>query len=293
MRKLLALLAALFVLISMASCVRPHNDVDILTTTAPVYTFTAALCAGTDLTVECLITENISCLHDYTLQTSQMRAIEGASLLVISGAGLEESFLDALPADGKMIDPSTGVELLCGNDEHTHSDHGHDHHHEEDPHIWLAPQNAMVMVYNIADGLIGKYPKYQATFEENRKQIIARLEALDIYGKAQLKDIADRELITFHDGFAYLADAFDLHILHAIEEESGREAAASELIHLCNLVDEHQLKAIFVEKSGSISAAEIISAETGTQVYTLDMAMSGDYFTAMYHNIDTLKEALG
>ena len=40
--------------------------------------------------------------------------------------------------------------------------------------------------------------------------------------------------------------------------------------------------------------AEMIAAETGCKLYALDMAMSGDsYFTAMYHNIDTIKEALG
>ena len=34
--------------------------------------------------------------------------------------------------------------------------------------------------------------------------------------------------------------------------------------------------------------------ETGCGVFSLDMAMAGDsYFDAMYHNIDTIKEALG
>ena len=79
-----------------------------------------------------------------------------------------------------------------------------------------------------------------------------------------------------------------------MEEESGSEASAAELKELIYLVREHRLPAIFTEKSGSASAAGIISKETGASVYSLDMAMSGDsYFDAMYHNIDTLKEALG
>ena len=58
-------------------------------------------------------------------------------------------------------------------------------------------------------------------------------------------------------------------------------------------VEHHNLPAIFTEKSGSVSAAGIISRETGAKVYALDMAMAGDsYFDAMYHNINTLKEAL-
>ena len=78
-----------------------------------------------------------------------------------------------------------------------------------------------------------------------------------------------------------------------MEEESGSEASAKELIHLIEEVEHHQLPAVFTEKSGSVSAASIISRETGTKEYTLDMAMTGTgYFDAMYRNIDTIKEAL-
>ena len=100
-------------------------------------------------------------------------------------------------------------------------------------------------------------------------------------------------MIPFHDGFSYFARSFGLTIVEAVEEESGSEASARELIHLIELVREHNLPAIFIEKNGSSSAASILSRETGAKVYTLDMAMSGSsYFDAMYHNIDTIKEAL-
>ena len=83
-------------------------------------------------------------------------------------------------------------------------------------------------------------------------------------------------------------------ILKAVEEESGSEASAKELQALCGLVWQHSLPAVFTEVSGSTSAAEVLSRETGASIFTLDMAMSGNsYFDAMYHNIDTVKEALG
>ena len=105
--------------------------------------------------------------------------------------------------------------------------------------------------------------------------------------------MSSRDLITFHDGFAYFANAFNLNILHAVEEESGSEASAAELTHLIQLVDEHGVPAIFVETNGSTAAAGVIAAETGVEVYTIDMAMSGSsYFNSMNHNIDTIKEAL-
>ena len=82
-------------------------------------------------------------------------------------------------------------------------------------------------------------------------------------------------------------------IVEAIEEESGAEASAKELIHLVEEVRHHDIRAIFVEENGSGSAASIIAAETGVSLFSLSMAMSGDdYFEAMYANIDALKEAL-
>ena len=114
-----------------------------------------------------------------------------------------------------------------------------------------------------------------------------------MYGQRALAELSCRELITFHDGFAYLADCYDLHIIRAVEEESGSEASAAELIELIEEVEHHGLPAIFTETNGSVSAAGIIARETGAETYALDMAMGGDsYFEAMYHNIDTLKEAL-
>ena len=78
-----------------------------------------------------------------------------------------------------------------------------------------------------------------------------------------------------------------------MEEESGSEASASELKHLIEEVEHHNLPAIFTEVNGSDSAASVIARETGIPCYQLDMAMGGDsWFDAMYHNIHTLKEAL-
>ena len=178
--------------------------------------------------------------------------------------------------------------------------HGHEeeeshegHSHEEDPHIWLSPAHAMTQAKNICAGLSAEYPEYSAVFEENLAALLSDLQALEDYGRSELSDLSCREIVTFHDGFSYLAHAFDLEIVEAIEEESGAEASAKELIHLIEEIRHHDIRAIFVEANGSGSAASIIAAETGASLGTLSMAMSGDdYFAAMYANIDALKEAL-
>lgn len=300
MKKLAFILILALVLSALSGCAG-QPPAQVAATTLPVWQFTSMLCQGTPITVTRLVTEEVSCLHDYTLTVGQMKAIEGAELVVISGAGLEEFLDEALTGAETVIDASAGIALLEGScHHHDHEEpesedhHDHDHETEPDAHIWLSPVNAMAMAENICAGLSQMYPEYAPVFRENLALLLAKLEALEQYGRQALGTLRSRQIVTFHDGFAYLAHEYDIEILEAIEEESGAEPSAQELIHLIHLVRSHQLPAVFVERSGSGSAASIIAAETGAALGTLDMAMAGDdYFDAMRRNFDTLKEALG
>ncbi len=286
MKKLLFLFALLLVL---SACGAQSDTAEIAATTLPVYEFTARLCEGTELRVTRLVTESVSCLHDYSLNVRQVRAAEAADLIVTNGAGLEE-FMHDLLHERNIIDASEGIELFECTEHH---DHGHAHVHEADSHIWLSPENAALMARNICAGLSAQHPAQREIFEANLETLLSDIDAVRVYGQTQLSALSCREIVTFHDGFAYLARSFDLHILEAVEEESGSEASATELKQLITLVRAHDLPAIFTETNGADSAASIIASETGVTVYTLDMAMSGEsWFDAMYHNIDTLKEAL-
>jgi len=292
MKKLITILL-LIVILLLSACDKSPVDYDIVATTLPVYDMTLALCEGTDLCVGRLITENVSCLHDYTLQVDQMKMIEGANALIISGAGLEDFLHDAMKNVPYIVDASVGTHMHSVDHPHDHEHHS-DHSHENDPHIWLSPENASIMAANICDELALMYPAWQDTFAVNLTNLQKRLDLLQTYGEETLSTLPVTELITFHDGFAYFAESFGLTILEAIEEESGSEASAEEIIHLVELIDGHEIPAVFIEKSGSDACAGIIHAETGVKIFTLDMAMSGNsYFEAMYHNIDTVKEALG
>ena len=210
-------LTILFLCLFITGCT-PSEPAQIAATTLPVYEFTSRLCAGTGLTVTRLVTEEVSCLHDYSLNVRQVKAAEAAEVIVISGAGLEE-FMEDLLLDADTIDASEGIERITPQEHHHHheeaetEEHHDGHHHQEDPHIWLSPAHASIMAENICRELTERYPGHSALLEENLSVLLRALEKLNIYGQNQLKDLSCRDLITFHDGFSYFAHAFDLHIL--------------------------------------------------------------------------------
>lgn len=291
--RLKAFLCSLCLLAALLSGCTQEAPCEVAATTLPVYHFTSAICEGTGITVTQLINQQVSCLHDYSLNVSQVRTLESAQVVVISGGGLEEFMEDTLKQANRVIDSSQGVPLLECKEHHDEEASEEGHHHDQDAHIWLSPENARIMANNIARGLAQIYPQHAQRFQYNLSILEQQLYELEEYGQRRLEPLSCRELITFHDGFGYFADAFGLHILEAIEEESGSEASARELKDMIGLVLEHQLPAVFTEVSGSASAADIIAAETGTKVFSLDMAIAGEsYFDAMYHNIDTVREAM-
>lgn len=272
--RLLALLLAL--LLVLPGCAARSAGGGVAATTAPVAEFAEALLEGTDIPVTRLITDSVSCLHDYSLSVRQMEAAAGCDVLAISGAGLEDFMDDVIAQAPRVIDCAADVALLG-----------------DDPHIWLDPSRAATMAANLAAGLSDVYPDQADAIADNLTALTQKLTDLRAAGEAALADLSTRELITFHDGFAYLADAFDLTILAAIEEEAGAEASAADLTEIIALVQDHRLPAVFTEANGSDAAASVIEAETGVPHFALDLGFGDrDYFEAMDYNFTTLKEAL-
>ena len=269
------------------------DTLHILATTYPVYLFTTAVTEGVEgVEVTRLIQEEISCLHDYTLTVNDMKAIEAADVIVMNGVGLEDFMADALAtSDAPVIDCSEGVALLeaMGHE-------GHDHDAEYDPHIWMDPERAAQMVWNVATVLSEVDTMNGDLYTANASAAEARLQS-EVVGVEDPDILAG--LITFHDGFQYFAQATGLDLLKAIEEEEGAEASASEIMEIVELVEAHDIPAIFTEKNGSDATAQAIARETGCAVYPLDLIMSGEgsgiqpYVDAMAQNIDTILEALG
>ena len=283
---LICILTALLVLLVLPFCGRPAEEEPRLTvvcTTYPIYLFASSLAENVDgVAVERLDTGTTSCLHDYTLSMADMKKIEGADVIALNGAGLEEFLEDALAAsDAQVIDCSQGVELLENlshhHDEDEEDEHGHDHGHW-DPHYWMDPANARIMADNLRGGMVLADPDHTAEYENNAIKTEKILLHVEEEARALLEQYLPQGvpgLITFHDGFQYFAKAFDLPLLAAIEEEAGSEASAHEIVEITELVREYDIPVIFTEVNGSDATAKAISRETGCRVARLTMIMDG------------------
>ena len=289
MKKWICIISTLALLLSLSACGQKSGDVSqpeeggltVLTTTYPVYLLASAVADGVEgVTVERLNTGAVSCLHDYTLSVGDMKLIEGADVIAINGVGLEDFMDDALAAArGTVIDCSEGVALLelLGHDHHDGDEEDGEHY---DPHIWMDPENAIAMAGNLSRGLSEVDPDHAQTYSDNLASATSLLESWDstlkdTLLKAEEGGVSIPGLITFHDGFQYFAQAFDLPLLAAIEEEEGSEASAQVINETVTLVKDKQIPVIFTEVNGSDATAQAIARETGCSVGQLTMLMDG------------------
>ncbi len=285
MKKMYAAFLAVLICMLCACTAKPAEEKGefVLATTAPVAEIASRLLDGTDIETQQLITESVSCLHDYSLSVEQMKKAESCSLVIISGLGLEDFMESVLAKCPDCITASSDISPLPGED-------------GSDPHVWMAPENMESMVKTVSSALQGRYPDAAQAICANEAAYCKELDALNTYGKEQLAQLSCRKLVTFHDGFSYFASAFDLEIAAAMELEPGSEPSAKELEAIISIVEENGIPAVFVEANGLSDASSIISDETGAKVFTLNMAMdlgNDRYFDVMKRNIDTIKEALG
>lgn len=300
----------LALLLILSSCGLSNKAKDetlsIVATTYPVYLFASEVTKGVEgvaVAVAPLIQQDISCLHDYTLTVNDMKTLEGADVLAINGAGLDTFILEAssIP-ESSVIDCSLNTNPFPNFLSHTHDgdEAASQTPQDFDPHFWMDPARAGAMLQTIADRLIELDPNHKGQYLENSEKAVAELLSEKDRINSRLSSLLTRELITFHDGFSYFADAFGLTILLSVEEEEGQEASAQVISEAIQLIQVYGLPAIFTESNGSDATASAIAREAEVDVYPLSMIMSGPiehpgihlYLSAINENINTILRAL-
>lgn len=302
MKKLLTLMLALLMLAAPAAA----SAETVVTSFYPIYLFALNLLDGIEgVEVANLAAPGTGCLHDYQLQTGDMKMLAKADAFLINGAGMEgylEGVFEAFPKL-PVVDASTGVELLedCSDHDHDDHDHDHDHAHVYNAHIWLDAQNAILMVNNLADGLIAALPAHADAIAANRDGYVTRLTALDDELTAALSAVAKKDIITFHEAFPYFAQAYGLNVAAVVNRDPDDALSPRALAELCKTVAALGAPPLFTEPQYEDMAAQTIARETGASIHTLDPIVTGPeanvpltlYEDTMRQNLAVLLEALG
>jgi zinc transport system substrate-binding protein len=227
--------------------------------------------------------------HTYEPTPSQMVLLSKAKMYAKVGSGIdfELTWMDELVAQNEdmlVVDCSHGIELqqmtVADEDEPAGS---------MDPHIWLSPQNVVIMVQNIAEGLMQIDPDNSTYYCQNRDAYIQRLTQLDSDIREGLSAVTNRVFMVFHPAFGYFASEYNLTML-TIEDE-GKEPTPAGLQHLIEQAKEHNIKVVFAEPQFNPQSAEVIAGEIGGRVVLIDPLVR-DYIDNLRVLLTKMAEAM-
>jgi zinc transport system substrate-binding protein len=263
----------------------------IMTSFYPVYISTINITKNIpDIKVLNLTEPYTGCIHNYSLTADDMKDIFRADVFVINGAGME-TFLDRIireRSDLKIIDSSKAIELIEEN---------YNDKKEYNPHIWVSISNSIKQVENIEKGLSLYDSSHKESYKKNADIYIEKLNNLKSEMEEGMKDIKNRNIVTFHKAFDYFAKEFSLNIVAVIENNAGIEPNAKEMAETVTIIKKQNVKALFAEPQYSSESTRTIAEETDLKVYLLDPAVTGPleenaYIDIMESNLKILREAL-
>ena len=186
------------------------------------------------------------------------------------------------------------------HDEEGHDDHeGHDHG-AEDPHFWFDPLRVAMAAELMMNQLIELDPSNSEAYKTAGEAYISELNELDSTVSALIETVPseNRKLITTHESLGYLEARYGVEVLTTIipSLSSADEISPAELVDVLDVIEDNDIKVIFVESEAPSVYAETIAAEaniktvTGLWVETLRENQSyGDWLT---ENVELIVENL-
>lgn len=327
MKKITALLLALFMLVGVLAGCGKQNDTNqtdklsIVTTIFPEYDWVREILGDKADNAEItMLLDNGVDLHSYQPTADDIVKISDCDLFIYVGGESDEWVEDALRnaanRNMKVInllevlgDSVKTEEIVEGmqEEEHEHEDaEEHEHEEEADEHVWLSLKNAKMLVRVISKALQELDPDNKDIYAANADAYVKKLSALDAEYQTAV-DAASNKTILFGDRFPfrYLVDDYGLRYYAAFVGCSAETEAGFETISfLAKRVDELKLPCVLTIEGAQHKIAETIVRNTtakNQRVLTMDSMQSTTskdvkngttYLSVMEKNLSVLKEAL-
>ena len=293
------LILVLFSIISLVSSA--NADVKVVTSIKPIHSLASYVMDGVGKPD--VIVDGYNSPHGFSLKPSHAKMLENADLVIWVGKDLEaflEKPLNTIAKKAKNIEVMDlkGIKKLefreknifeghddHGHDEHKdeHKEHGHDEHKDEhkehdgheghahgehDPHLWLDPMNAKVIIKEITKQLVQLDSKNSAAYKANSKKALADIDMLT---KAIKKDLnKDLRFVVFHDAYQYFENRFNIKVLGALTVNTDVMPGAEQLSEIREVIEHEKVNCIFSEPQFNPSIIKSIAKDTKVKTGILD-----------------------
>jgi zinc transport system substrate-binding protein len=254
MRPLQQLLTiALFLLFPLEILAAPK----VMVTIKPIHSLVASVMRG--VATPQLLISGLQSPHTFNLKPSQMRELEQSDIIFWIGEALETSLqktLQTAASDHNIVEliDTKGLKQLGSRTEadweqHLHPSEttAHLHHSSIDPHIWLSPFNAGVLVDRISRELSEFDPANALRYQANAQQTKQHIQQLDQQIKQQLTPIHELPFVVFHDAYQHFEQHYQLNAIAAVTLSPERLPGAKRISDIQKQIKQLHVSCVFNE----------------------------------------------
>ena len=266
----------------------PANaEIKVVTSIKPIHSLASYLMDG--VAKPDLIVDGYASPHGFALKPTHAKMLQEADLVFWVGEDLENFLKKPLKSIAKKAEKIELMEIKGltklkfrernifdehghKEDEHGHKEdeHGHDEHAhgEHDPHIWLDPMNAKVILSEMAEHLIENDSKNEAKYKANLKRAHKDLDQLTKKVKSELNK--DFKSIVFHDAYQYFEKRFDINVLGAFTVNTDVMPGAEQLAEIREVIEHDKVSCVFSEPQFNPDIIKAVAKDTNIATGVID-----------------------
>ncbi|MGG7517289.1 metal ABC transporter substrate-binding protein [Allorhizobium undicola] len=234
--------------------------------------------------------------HEFEPSPADARKLKAASVVFVSGEGLEGWMDRLISASGYKATPVTvsdGIKTRSMEE---------DGKTITDPHVWNSPVNVKVWVANIEKALSAADPADAKDFQANAETYNRLLDELDSYARAKFDKVPEQErkILTSHDAFGYFGRDYNVSFLSPVGISTESEASAADVARLIEQIKAEKVKTYFFENSNDPRLVRQIAKATGArdggELYVESLSdrkgPAPTYEKMFRYNVDQLSKAM-
>lgn len=227
--------------------------------------------------------------HTYEPRPSQMKEVTKAEMFAKVGTGLDFELV-WMP---KIIETNPNI-LIVNSSEGIHLIEMGAHDNEyplggKDPHVWLSPKKAIIMVENLYEGLVKIDPDNKEYYTKNKDVYINSLKELDSTIMQTFSGLKTKKFMVYHDSWGYLA--YDYGLEQIPIQKEGKEPTPEGIATLIDQARENNITIIFASPEFEIQTAKTISEEIDGTVILIS-PLAKDYIENLKRMSDEISKSL-
>lgn len=259
----------------------------VVATIKPFYNIALAAMQNTPNKPILLLKTNL-CPHDYALKFSDMEVIKNSDLIIWGGEDLE-CFLTKLLKNNKNLTEKLITTLSLPKIKQLSLRDSR----QLDPHIWLSPANAKVILIAIINKLIILDPENTKIYLSNKQNFLNQLSKIDLYIKNKLTNFRHTNYLVFHDAYQYFEKFYDLSEPTVISHNPEMPLNIKQIQKINNIISKtNNMVCLFKEPDFNPRILKNLSHQhQNLKIINLDpIGSAGDYFALLTNLVDGIDE---